>query len=163
MFGKSGAGKGYVGAVCVEELGFTLYEGDRDLTPSMKQAIAEQRPFTPAMRADFARVLACNVHRAWNELKLAKPRSPGLVVCQGLFKERERRWLSQRFPEACWLWVRASAERLHARLEQRIGHVASAAYAELVNAGFEPPQLVHQVLDNDGDRALVVQQLKALS
>jgi gluconate kinase len=151
-----------VGALCVEDFGFTQYEGDRDLSVTMKQAIADQRRFTPALRAELAEALARNVRRAWTELALVEPRSPGLVVCQGLFKERERRWLSERFPEARWLWVRASPELLRARLAQRTAHAASAAYAELVNADFEPPQLAHDVLDNDGDRARLIQQLKAL-
>jgi gluconate kinase len=83
-------------------------------------------------------------------------------VCQGLFKERERRWLSERFPEARWFWIRTSPELLHARLARRTDHAAPGAYAELVNDGFEPPQLAHDVLDNDGDRARVIQQLKTL-
>jgi gluconate kinase len=162
LFGKSGVGKSYVSAVCVEVFGFTQYEGDRDLTADMKQAITAQQRFTPAMRAAFAEVLARNVRSAWSELTIAEPRSPGLVVCQGLFKERERRWLSECFPEARWLWVRTSPELLRERLARRTAHAASSEYAEIINADFEPPQLPHDVLDNDGDRESVIRQLKAL-
>lgn len=162
LFGKSGAGKSYVGRLCVEVFGFTHYDGDRDLSPAMKQAIAAQRRFTPAMRAEFAVLLAENIRSTWHELARVEPHSPGLVVCQGLFKERERGWLHERFPDARWLWVRTEPELLSTRLGQRTAHAASAAYAELINADFEPPQLAHDILDNDGDRTRVIQQLNAL-
>ena len=162
IFGESGAGKSYVGALCVAELGFELYDGDRDLTLTMGEAISAQRLFTPAMRAEFAEVLARNVRSARDELLLRSAPARGLAVCQGLFKERERRWLSAQFPAARWLWVRTPPGLLRERLAQRAGHEASAAYAALVNAGFEPPELAHDVLDNDGDRARVVRQLRVL-
>lgn len=155
LFGKSGVGKSYVARVCAEDFGFVAYEGDQDLTAEMKLAIAEHRPFTPAMRSRFAAVLAERVSAVWSELV----DTPGLVVSQGLFKEQQRLELQQRFPHARWVWVRASDVTLRARLAKRVEHAASASYAELVNAGFEPPQLAHDVLENDLDRASVVRQL----
>jgi shikimate kinase len=43
FFGQSGAGKSFVGRVCTEEFGFEQYDGDRDLTPGMLEALREQR------------------------------------------------------------------------------------------------------------------------
>lgn len=155
LFGKSGVGKSYVARVCAEDFGFEAYEGDRDLTPEMKEAIAQHRPFTPDMRSRFATVLAERVTETWTALT----ESAGLVVSQGLFKEQQRRELEARFPHARWVWVRASDDTLRARLAKRSEHAASASYAELVNVGFEPPLLAHEVLENDLDRASVVRQL----
>jgi gluconate kinase len=159
LFGKSGAGKSFVARICAEELGFQAYEGDQDLTPEMQEAIAEQRPFTPEMRSRFAVVLGERVAAACAELAMDHP---GIAVSQGLFKEQQRSGLARRFPSASWIWVRAEDETLHARLAKRAGHAASASYAERINVGFEPPTLAHDVIDNDHDRANVVQQLRRL-
>jgi len=42
-------------------------------------------------------------------------------------------------------------------LQQRAGHIASAAYAQLVNSGFEAPAPGSDVLENDGNRRRVVE------
>ena len=161
FFGQSGAGKSFVGRVCAEEFGFELYDGDRDLTPEMRAALREQRVFTPAMRAEFSAVLSRGVRAACARISRSEGAIPGLAVCQGLFKIRDRAQLELDFPTARLVWVRAPEALSDARLRQREGHVASRAYARLVNGGFEAPSPDGRVLENDGDRARVVEQLRA--
>ena len=160
FYGPSGAGKSYVGRVCAEEFGFDHYDGDRDLTPEMRRALREQRAFTPEMRAQFTDVLSHGIRERRLELGQSRPPVPGLAVTQGLFKNRERDRLQREFPEARLVWVRAPEAQLEARLRARSGHIASRDYARLVNSGFEPPAAGSPVLDNDGDRARVVEQLR---
>ena len=160
FFGQSGAGKSFVGRVCAEEFGFEQYDGDRDLTPEMQRALREQRVFTPEMRAQFTLVLSRGIRERWSELSRSQTPAPGLAVCQGLFKLRDRAELQRAHPNARLIWVRASEALIEARLQQRTGHVASSAYARLVNTGFEPPPPGGDVLDNDGDRARIVEQLR---
>lgn len=160
FFGQSGAGKSFVGRVCAEELGFEQYDGDRDLTPEMRGALREHRVFTAEMRAEFTLVLCRGIRERWRELARSDRRIPGLAVCQGLFKRRDRDQLQRAHPDARLVWVRAPDALIEARLQQRAGHLASSAYARLVNSGFEPPAAGSDVLDNDGDRARIVAQLR---
>jgi len=161
FYGQSGAGKSFVGRVCAEEFGFELYEGDRDLTPEMQDALREQRVFTSEMRAEFTAVLSHRIRQRCLALTRDPGRTPGLAVCQGLFKICNRDQLQLDFRNARLIWVRAPQALIEARLQQRAGHIASAAYAQLVNSGFEPPVPGSDVLENDGDRRRVVEQLRA--
>lgn len=162
FFGPSGAGKSFVARVCAEEFGFEAYDGDLDLTPAMRAALREQRVFTLEMRAEFVTVLVRRIRERSSELE--RRQVPGLAVSQGLFKIRDRERLQSELPAARLIWVRASGALIEARLLRRTEHVASSDYARLVNGGFEPPDpnTSCPVLDNDGDRARVVQQLRSM-
>lgn len=160
FFGQSGVGKTFVARVCAEEFGFEQYDGDRDLTPQMLRALHEQQVFTPEMRAQFTSVLSRGIRERCLEATRTEEKRPGLAVCQGLFKVRDRNQLQLDFPAARLIWVRAADELIEARLRRRVGHVASNAYARLVNRGFEAPAPGSDVLENDGDRTRVVEQLR---
>ncbi|MET0790305.1 MAG: hypothetical protein ABW061_02175, partial [Polyangiaceae bacterium] len=139
FFGQSGAGKSFVGRVCAEEFGFEQYEGDRDLTPEMLEALREQRVFTQQMRSEFTAVLSRGIRERRFELTQSDALHPGIAVSQGLFKARDRAQLQLDYPDARLIWVRAPESLIAARLQQRTGHIASNTYAQLVNSGFEPP------------------------
>jgi gluconate kinase len=160
FFGQSGAGKSFVARICAEEFGFEQYDGDRDLTAEMLLAVRESRLFTTEMRATFVAVLSRGIRERRTEAVQGQRSSRGLAVCQGLFKIRDRNQLQANFPRARLVWVRASEELIETRLRQRAGHIASSEYARLVNGGFEPPPPNSDVLENDGDRARIVEQLR---
>jgi gluconokinase len=159
FFGQSGAGKSFVARVCAEEFGFEFYDGDLDLTPAMRAALSAQRVFTSEMRAEFVAVLVRRIRERSSGLEHSQ--APRLAVSQGLFKTRDRERLQSQLPTARLIWVRASEALIEVRLLRRTEHVASREYARLVNSGFEPPgpNEPSDVLDNDGDRARVVQHL----
>lgn len=159
FYGRAGAGKSFVGRVCADEWGFQVYDGDRDLTPDMQRALREQRIFTDDMRVEFTAVLSRGIRERWESG--SKSSGSGLAVCSALFKLRDRKQLQSDFPQARLIWVRASESVIETRLQKRIGHLASSSYARLVNHGFEPPELASDVLDNDGDRERIVEQLRA--
>ena len=163
FFGQSGAGKSFVGRVCAEELAFEHYDGDRDLTPEMHRALRALRPFTPEMRAEFVIALSRGIHQRCRESTREQALRAGLAVSQGLFKIRDRNRLQLDFPKARLIWVRASEELIELRLRKRASHLASSAYARLVNGGFEPPAPGADAIENDGDRARVLEQLRKYS
>jgi len=152
LFGQIGAGKSYIGECLARDFGLTFYEGDRDITPAMRTAIAARVPFTPAMRAEFAGLLAGRIGQ------LAAGGSP-FCLAQALFKNTERHSIRARFPELTFVWVQAAPGVIAERLRQRTGHVADLAYAEFANPYFEPPDFPHRTIENDGDAATLGRQL----
>jgi gluconate kinase len=158
FFGQAGAGKSFVARVCAAEFGFQEYEGDRDLTPEMQRALREHRLFTDDMRIEFTAALSRGIRERC--FVLARKPNAGLAVCAALFKARDRKHLQSDFPEARMIWVRTPEALLEARLQKRVGHVASSSYAQLIKRGFESPEPMGDVLENDGDRARVVEQLR---
>ena len=155
LFGQIGAGKSHCGRLLARDFGLTFYEGDHDITPAMRTAIAARTPFTPEMRLEFADLLA---HR----IATLATDTPSFCVAQALFKNIERHRVRGRFPNLTFVWVRADARVIADRLRHRIGHVAELAYAEFANPYFEPPDFPHRVIDNDGDEASLRRHLTAV-
>ena len=155
LFGQIGAGKSYLGQRLARDFGLTFYEGDHDITPAMRTAIATRAPFTPAMRLEFADLIA---HR----IATLAAGPPSFCIAQALFKNIERHHIRSHFPNLTFVWVRASSEVIADRLRHRPGHVADLAYAEFANPYFEPPDFPHCVIENDGDDASLRRQLTAL-
>lgn len=155
LFGQIGAGKSHCGRLIARDFGLTFYEGDREITPAMRSAIAARNPFTPAMRVEFADRLA---HRIAT-LAAAAPR---FCIAQALFKNSERHRVRARCPDLTFVWVRADARVIAERLRHRTGHVADLAYAEFANPHFEPPDFPHRVIENDGEEASLRRQLTAV-
>ena len=50
LFGTSGSGKTFLGDLFSKTFGLYHYELDLDLTPAMRNAIADDREFTDVMR-----------------------------------------------------------------------------------------------------------------
>jgi gluconokinase len=143
LFGQIGAGKSSLGAAAARRWNVPFHEGDQDLPPSVLAAIRERRPFTDALRDEFAAVLADRIE----ELGRAHPQ---FILAQGLFYNRQRRALLARHPGLRFVWVRARPEVIEGRVSQRNHPLADLSYARLANPYFEVPDFPHLVLDNDG-------------
>jgi gluconate kinase len=154
LFGLPAAGKNYVGQVLAEEFGYTFYDGDLDLTPEMRQALREERPFTDEMRDRFYAALIERLARLRRD-------HPNLAFCQATFKERHRRLIAAAFPDVVFALVEAEEDVRMARLA-RGGTPVTVEYARRITAFFEPPQHPHYVIRNNGEREDVVWQLAAL-
>lgn len=146
LFGQIGAGKSHCGRLLAREFGIAFHEGDDDLTPAMRAAIATRAAFPPEMRRTFADFLVARLAG----LAVTHAR---FCVAQGLFKNSERQRLRAALPDLVFVWVRAKPETIAARLRTRTGHVADAAYAAWANPHFEAPDFPHLTVDNDGDEA----------
>lgn len=154
FFGLPAAGKNYAGRVMAEAFGYTFYDGDLDLTPEMRDAVREERPFTEAMRDRFYSLLVKRIAelRAGHAL---------LAFCQATFKEHHRDMIAQAFPDVVFVLVEATPEVRASRLA-RGGNPVTIDYARRIGAFFEPPHHPHFVITNNADREDVVRQLAAL-
>lgn len=134
--------------------GWPVYHADVDITPEMRQALADARPFTDTMRDDyFARLPAY----------IESHRQPGmpLIVTQGAYKQKHRSLLRQQVPGFQAIWVDAPVGLILQRLEQR-GQGIRAASAAALFSDFEAPGADNSRIVNDGDQAHVLQQCRAL-
>jgi gluconate kinase len=154
LFGLPAAGKNYVGQVLADEFGFEFYDGDRDLTPELRDAVRHQQPFTEAMRDRFYARLVERIA----ELRLIYA---DLAFCQATFKERHRQQIAAAFPDVVFVLVQAEEVVRMARLREGSTAV-TVEYARQIASFFEPPRHEHRVIDNNGGREEVVRQLADL-
>ena len=154
LFGLPAAGKNFAGRVLAEEFGYTFYDGDNDLTPEMRDAVREERPFTSAMRDRFYDLLAGRIA----ELRAEHPR---LAFCQATFKEQHRDLMWAQYPDVVFVLVVAEPEVRMARLA-RGGNPVTVEYAQQIDSLFEQPSQTHFVITNNDDREDVARQLAAL-
>jgi gluconokinase len=155
LFGLLGAGKNFVGKIFAEEFGFSFYDADQDLTPAMKDAIANHRQFSARMRDEYFEV----VIRRIAELKEDHQK---LVIAQALFKNRNQRQIWSHFPEIKFVWVQADEGLLATRLSKRQDHRADQAYGEMVNKLFEIPNIPHDILVNNKGKEEIIEQIASL-
>lgn len=154
LFGLPAAGKNYVGEVLADEFGYTFYDGDLDLTPEMRDAVRDGRPFTEAMRDRFYALLIDRI----SELR---PAHPELAFCQATFKEHHREGIAAAHPDVVFVLVEADEAVRVARLS-RGNNPVTVEYARLIAGFFEPPRHPHFVISNNEGRDDVVRQLTAL-
>jgi len=155
LFGLLGCGKNYVGKIFSDEFGFHLYDADQDLTPAMKNAIANHQVFTHQMRDEYFDIV---IHR----IAELKKNHTHLVIAQALFKNQHRLKILNAFPEAKFLWVQCAPDLINDRLTARANHIAGKSYGELVNRHFEIPTIPYEVLINNEGREEVLQQIKSV-
>lgn len=154
LFGLLGCGKNYVGKI-FEEFGFHLYDADQDLTPIMKNAIANHQVFTKQMRDEYFDIVISRIA----ELKKSHK---DLVVAQALFKNKHRQKILNAFPAVRFIWVQSAPELIRDRLIARANHIAGESYGELVNSQFEVPIIPCEVLTNKDGREEVVEQIERI-
>ncbi len=154
LFGLPAAGKNYVGEVLAEAFGYTFYDGDLDLTDELRDAVRDGRPFTDPMRDRFYAALVARIAELRRD-------HDNLAFCQATFKERHRAQMAAAFPDVVFVLVAASDAVRLARLA-RGSNPVTVEYAQRIAAFFEPAQHPHFVIRNEGGRAEVVEQLRAL-
>ncbi len=154
LFGLPAAGKNYVGRVLAEEFGYTFYDGDLDLTPEMRDAVREERPFTAGMRDRYYAILIDRIA----ELRAG---SPDLAFGQATFKEHHRQLVQSAFPDVVFVLVEASAVVRAERLS-RGGNPVTVEYARRIDGLFERPRHPHFIITNNDGREEIVRQLAGL-
>jgi gluconate kinase len=154
FYGLAGAGKSYVAELVGRLAGWHVYDADEDLTPELRQALAEKRHFTVEMRDRFFVVVSSRI------IELAKTHDR-LAVSQATYRRRHREYLTSHIPGLELIWVRARDETIMNRLRRRGGEV-TPEYATLMKLGFEPPPAGAKILENDGGEAEVVSQLNRM-
>lgn len=154
LFGLPAAGKNYVGQVLADEFGYTFYDGDRDLTDEIRDAVRDERPFTDAMRDRFYTLLI-------DRIAALRAGGADLAFCQATFKERHRALVATTFPDVVFVLVEAEEAVRLARLA-RGGNPVTVDYAQQIAAFFESPGHAHFIIRNEGSREEVVEQLRRL-
>lgn len=153
FFGLSGSGKSHVGELIGRTLGWPLYHADDDITPAMRHALAEARPFTDTMRDEYFSQLVQRI------TLFQKPDQP-LLVTQGVYKQRHRDWLREQLPSLIPVWVFAPPELIQQRLSERRDGVQLSSAAALVQ-DFELPPATILRINNDGDDQHILAQFDA--
>ncbi|MDH5361171.1 MAG: hypothetical protein OEX03_11435 [Gammaproteobacteria bacterium] len=151
FFGLAGCGKSYVADLLGRLTGWHVYHADDDITEEMRLALAEQRPFTDAMRDSYFDIVVKKI------LALQKQHTH-LLVTQAVYKQRHRDFLLQHIPDLELIYVLADDAVIDQRLQARKGFVSSASAAAL-RPSFELPSMDCKRLDNNGDDANIIRQL----
>ncbi|OGH20379.1 MAG: hypothetical protein A3D74_01055 [Candidatus Levybacteria bacterium RIFCSPHIGHO2_02_FULL_37_13] len=151
VFGLPGAGKTYVGNLLRDEFGFYFYEGDRDLTDEMQQALKEKKLFNDSMRDVFFKNLIGKVSQLHKTKK-------HLVVAQTFIKEKYRNRLLKSLPHARFILVQTENALREKRFLQR--NDLDLNYVKGMVKLFEKPNVEHFKIENNTDGK--IQLLKKL-
>jgi gluconokinase len=149
LFGLSGSGKSYVGDVIARHTGWDIYHADEDITPEMKLALAESRPFTIAMRDEYFRLLVQKIRER------QRPDRP-LLVTQGAYKQHSRDFLQRHITGLQFVWVDAPDQLVVERLKHRLDGISTRSAAAL-RGDFEPPVDGLCIVNDAGEQAILNQ------
>lgn len=155
LFGKSGSGKSYVGDILGEVLGWHVYHADEDLTEEMKLALKESRPFTNDMRDRYFSIVAKKI------LGLTKVHRR-IAVTQGAYKERHRDYLASNIPGLEFVYIQSNEALIRERLSKRECGISTAS-AKALDSDFEPPDSEINVIDNNGSKSEIIEQLSSIA
>ena len=153
LFGKAGSGKSHVGEAS-RDYGFHFHDADADLPDDFRKAIGRGGGVTDAMREQYLAAIIATLRRL-------APIHPKLCVSQALVRDRMRIRILEAVPSVEYVWVDAPEAVIQSRIE-RPGHIASRAYAEVVNSMFEAPTVPHAKFLNDNDAARFAEQMRAV-
>ena len=145
LFGLPGAGKTFVGQLLRSDFGFAFHEADDDIPDDYRQQVLAGHVVGEPMRDAYHRQLMARI----GELQADQPR---LAVAAPLLRDRHRRWIQERFPEAVFVQVECDQPIWQARLAARV-HTISLAYAQQVAGMNEPVTVPHVTLNDSSEGA----------
>jgi len=144
LFGPTGAGKTYVGKLLAKEFGYFFYDGDSDLTDEMKQALHSMQPINDQMRHRFITQLIRSIERlCYNHDKL--------VVAQTFIKDKYRRRLLKKLPQAKFILVQTKTSLRYRRRRERADYPWNETYVKTMDSLFEAPRIPYQTITNDSN------------
>ena len=156
LFGPPGVGKNYVGELLAEHFGFYFFDLDDEFPPELKTAlvtggVTQGRQVAQDIQVDLRR----RVYQRVQDL-LVHPR---LAVAWVAFRESARADVLQHFPNAEFVLIEAHEEVRKQRIADRRGHWSPAEVAIRSADRFEPVNIPHRVLRNDGIREELLKDL----
>ena len=154
FYGLAGAGKSYVADLISKLSKLPVYHADDDLTPEMKTALDEKRPFTDEMRDRYFAIVAKRI------LGL-KSRHKQLIVTQATYKQRHREYLKSMVPDMDLIWVTANESSIKERLRARKNGVGPDSAAALLR-DFEIPSSGVKTIVNEEDDDYIIAQINRL-
>lgn len=144
LFGLPGTGKTYVGKIFKKYFDYYFYEGDKDLTDEMKDAIKIQRVFTSQMRNVFFEKLIRKIQNLKSEYK-------NLAVAQTFIKEKYRVGLINKIPETKFILIETKKSIREKRLIKRDDYPLDLEYARKMEVNFDKPMIDHLTITNSID------------
>ena len=132
LMGVAGAGKTTVGHALSAALGWPFIDGDGLQPRENVERMRRGAPLTDHLRADWLASLRTLIARAIDR------RAHVIVACSAL-KERYRAALGADLKPVRFVYLKADAELLRRRLEQRAGHFAGPALLASQLADLEEP------------------------
>ena len=149
LFGLPGAGKTFTGKVFAKYFDYYFYDGDKDLTEEMKEAIKVQKVFTETMRDVFFKKLTKSI------LNL-KSKHKKLAVAQTFIKENYRVDLINKIPEIKFIFIRTKKSIIEKRLCLRKNYPLDLKYTRKMVLNFDKPITDHLTIINneDGEKSL---------
>lgn len=151
FYGLAGVGKSFVGDLVGKHTGWPVYHADSDLTDEMKQAIAEKKSFTPAMRDRYFAIVAERI------LELRRMHLH-LIVTQATYKAEHRNFLMTKIPDMALILVTAAPDIIVDRLRAR-GDAVTPEYAATMAKNFESPPSSAKCIKNEGGEVEILSQL----
>lgn len=157
LFGTWGAGKSYIGNMIEEKCGMPHMEGDLHFSEEMVQAINTRTFHELNLDSYYNKVI--------NEMRSYQKRTSNFVVSQGVYQEKYRRMILDRFaPEIVFFlihtpnkWVRN--KRLKVRMRQ--GSPVTPKVWEYMAHHWEIPKIPFEViLNNKKMETTLVNKLK---
>jgi gluconokinase len=160
VMGAAASGKTTVGRLLAASLGWRFVEGDALHSDANIAKMHRGEPLTDEDREPWLLRVKLVVDEAIGS------REPCVVACSAL-KDSYRQLIRDHHPEARFVYLRASAELLRARLQTRTGHFAGVALLEsqlhtleepssndavVVDAALTPEQIVDVTLQTLGLR-----------
>jgi gluconokinase len=142
FYGLTGVGKSYCGKAIARMLNAHFYDLDRDITDSMRAAIAAEQPFAEEVRDEFFEVVC-------QRIAAVKAEHPRCVFAQGAYRKKHRELVQRNHPDVLFVMVDAPERIVRERVRGRARGV-SPNYAEILKASFESAPLGGLVLMNDG-------------
>lgn len=155
LFGLAGVGKSFLARHIAHTFGYYLYEGDEDITPAMRTAIACKTEFTDSMRDEFFEIMTKKI------LDLQKQHAH-LVIAQGLYRNRHRKYLIKHIPGLQLVWVVASNPVINERIMKREGIAIAPDYAKSIQKNFEEPEMDVIRLHNEGSLSSIEKELELM-
>lgn len=144
LFGLSGAGKTFVGNIFQDSFDFHFYEGDKDLTEEMKEAIHTKTVFTDKMRDVFFQKLLQSTKKLISQHKR-------LVISQTFIKEKYRTLFLNEIPDVKFILIDTNSQLRESRLKKRIDSVLDIEYTRIMCRNFEKPKIDHQIISNNSE------------
>ena len=133
LFGLPGAGKSFVGQVLRDDFGYFFHEADEDIPDDYRRAVAAGEV------VDEERRDAYHLHLLERIADLSSGHAR-LAVAVPLLRDRHRRWILERFPQAVFILVECEPERWQARLAGRT-HTVGLDYARKIVSMYEDHEI----------------------
>lgn len=155
IFGKSGAGKSFVGGILHESHGWYVDHTDEDLTDEMIMALNMRKPFADNMRDRYFSIIAENILTLQESYQ-------NIVLTQGAYKQRHRDYILNRVTDQEWVYIQSTDSLIQERLSRRQGGIYPASAAALMN-DYEEPNKDTKVIVNNESKSSILRRLSAVA